>query len=138
MTPRKKMVSLIFALIVPYFAVVAVLVLRDPGHPFPSWFALAAGCYLFISVFVVSMAGLRLSRGQSGPKTEQSQLMARRMRSRGLSLIVVWSAFLLYGAYRTWQGDFPLERAIPAGVLLVLFIGLFSWLLYRDKRRRGS
>ena len=128
------MVGLIFALTIPYFAVVLALVWRDARHPFPSWFPLVAGCYLFIGVFVVSMVGVRLSRSQSAPKTEQSQLLARRMRARGLSLVIVWGSFFVYGAYRTWEGDFPLERAIPAGVLLLLFIGLFSWLLYRDNK----
>jgi len=51
-------------------------------------------------------------------------------------LITIWIGLFIYGAYGTLKGDFPMQRAIPAGAFLLAFIGLFSWFLYRDTLAR--
>jgi hypothetical protein len=49
-------------------------------------------------------------------------------------LIIFWILFLLYGVIETARGKIPLNRAIPAGAFLLLFIGIFGWSAYRMGR----
>jgi hypothetical protein len=53
-------------------------------------------------------------------------------------LIAFWVFLFLYGVAKVWSGAIPLNRGIPAGILLLSFIGVFSFLAYRDKKNRAD
>jgi len=52
----------------------------------------------------------------------------------GIRLVFFWAGLFLYGLIQTVRGKLPIECAIPAGVFLLLFIGIFGWSVYRAKR----
>jgi hypothetical protein len=52
--------------------------------------------------------------------------------------VIVWSVLFVNGVKGTVRGEYPLDRAIPAGAFLMLFILLFGWLLYRSFRPKAS
>ncbi len=134
LTRENKILALITGILLPYMAFVFYLALRVPQHPLPEWFPFFGGLYLFVALAVVMLVSRRIQRGAPPQETEK----ARRARKLGrvivTYLILVWSLLFLYGAYNTLKGDYPMSRALPAGGTLLLFIGLFSWALYRDRK----
>jgi hypothetical protein len=52
--------------------------------------------------------------------------------------VIVWSVFFVNGVKGTIRGEYPLDRAIPAGVFLLFFILLFGLLVYRSFRPKAS
>lgn len=135
-TPKNKIFALVFSLILPYMAIVVFFASRLPQQPLPRWFPYFGACYIFASILLATVMGRRIARNAPQQNSAKSQATSRWVRGRVIGLIGLWSLMFLYGAYRTLNGDFPLERAIPAGVILLAFIGLFAWLLYRDCRTR--
>jgi hypothetical protein len=138
MTPKNKIFALVFSLILPYMAIVVFFASSLPQQPLPRWFPYFGACYIFASILLASIMGRRIARNAPQQSSPKSQAASRWVRGRVIGLIGFWSLLLLYGAYRTLNGDFPLERAIPAGGILLAAIGLFSWLLYRDYRTAGG
>jgi hypothetical protein len=138
MTPRRKFVFLIFALIVPYMAFVMYFALRSsqPGQILPTWFPYFGLSYILGSMVLVMVASRRIFRNVPQEASPKAQSALRWGRAWAMYLVAIWSGFFIYGAYRTLKGDFPMERAIPAGAFLLAFIGLFSWSLYRDYQAR--
>jgi hypothetical protein len=135
MKPRTKILSLFFGLILPYVALVLYFAVRLPQRSLPTWLLYFGGLYIFGSVVLVVVVGRRISQ-DAAQSSEKSQAAPRWVRGRATSLVAFWSALFFYGAYKTLRGDFPLERALPAGAILLAFIGLFSWLLHGDSQSR--
>lgn len=138
MTPRRKFVLLIFALIVPYMAFVMYFALRSiqPGQILPTWFPYFGLSYILGSMVLVMVASRRIFHNVPREASPKAQSTLRWARAWTMYLVAIWSGFFIYGACRTLKGDFPMERAIPAGAFLLAFIGLFSWSLYRDYHAR--
>ena len=88
------------------------------------------------SMILVMVVSRRISANVPPEVTPKAKFALRLARAWVMYLVAIWSGFFIYGAYRTLKGDFPMERAIPAGAFLLAFIGLFSWSLYRDYQAR--
>jgi hypothetical protein len=138
MTPKNKIFALVFSLILPYTAIVVFFASRLPRQPLPGWLPYFGACYIFAIILLASVMGQRIARNAPQQNSPKSQATSGWVRGRVIGLIGFWSLMFLYGAYRTFNGDFPLERAIPAGVILLAFIGLFARLLYQDYRTAGG
>ena len=138
MSPRAKILALIFGLVLPYLALVMYLVLRHPQNPFPTWFLYFGASYLLGTILLVTFASRRISRAAPQQDSKKSQAARRWARAWGMYLVAVWSGEFLWGAYKTFKGDLPWERAVPAGAFLLAFISLFSWFLYADSKHRSS
>ena len=139
MTPRRKIVFLMFDLILPYMALVMYFVFPRSDHPeqiLPSWFPYFGLSYILGSIVLVMVVSRRISRNAPQEVSTKAQSTPWWARAWVMYLIAIWSGLFIYGAYRTGKGDFPMERAIPAGAFLLAFIGLFSWSLYRDNQAR--
>ena len=53
---------------------------------------------------------------------------------RNLLLVLLWSGMFVYGMIETTQGWIPLNRVLPAGAFLLLFIGILGWARVQDIR----
>jgi hypothetical protein len=139
MTPRRKILFLMCGLILLYMALVVYFVFPRSGHPepmLPSWFPYFGLSYIFGSIVLVVFLSRRISRNAAQEASTKAQSDPSLARAWVMYLIAIWSGLFIYGVYGTLKGDFPVERAIPAGAFLLAFIGLFSWLLYRDTQTR--
>lgn len=140
MSPRAKVLSLMFGFALPYVVFVMYFALQLPNRPLPTWFPYFGAAYLFGTILIVAVAAPRLSRGTTPVQQNINQLPSQNAAQGALVLVLFWCGLFIYGAYRTMRGDVPLERAIPAGAILLAAIGLFSWLLVRNggsQRRSG-
>jgi len=72
---------------------------------------------------------------RSAQRADAEKARAAKERSVRIStiLVIVCSLLFLYGLNQTVQGNIPLNRAIPAAVLLLFFVGVFGWGVYRAK-----
>src|SRR5580704_667070 len=77
----------------------------------------------------------RIFRGEAVDAEKARNLVEKSVRT-STRLVIFWSLLFLYGVKETLQGKFPLSRAIPAGVFLLVFIGIFGWGIYCAKRDR--
>lgn len=136
MKPRSKILVLLLVLIVPYMAAVLYFASRQPQQSLPTWL-LYLGALYFVGSMVLAIISQR-GPHDTAHDSARSQSASQWVRGRATGLVVLWSAFLLYGVHKTLRGDFPLKRALPAGAFLLAFIGLFSWLLYRDNQARQN
>ena len=68
---------------------------------------------------------------------EKARAVEEKATRTSTRLVIFWSLLFLYGVVEAVRGEFPLKRAIPAAALLVLFIGIFGWGLYRAKRGKS-
>jgi hypothetical protein len=143
MQPKNKILGLIFGLVLPYLALVEYFVLRHQGHaqeqPLPTWFLYFGMAYLLGTILLVSAIARRIARGAQGKLTQPAAKPRPvvRMATRAWAgyLIVAWCSFFLYGAVETVKGKFEWQRALPAGVFLLIFIVLFSRALYTDIKK---
>ena len=141
--PKNKILGLIFGLVLPYMALVLYFVLRNQGHPqeqlLPTWFPYFGMAYLLGTILLVSAVSRRIARSAQGKPTHDTAklrpVVRMAMRAWAGYLIVVWCGFFLYGAVETVKGKFEWQRALPAGVFLLIFIVLFSRWLYTDIRK---
>jgi hypothetical protein len=141
MTPKRKILYLVCGLILPYWALAAYMVLRtaaNPGHKLPPWLPLIAGYYLFGSILLVTILSRKISRNGALQNSKKPRPAPSWINAWAVYLIVIWSGSFLWGLYKTIIGDFPLNSAVLAGTLLLSFIGLFSWLWYRDYQARNQ
>jgi len=97
------------------------------GSLIPPIAGIAMGCYF---------VWLAISAGRSGP--ERARRALRKVQIVPTGLVVIWSGFFLYGAIQTLRGKIPLDRAIPAGAILLFAIALFGWSLYRSNHKKSE
>ncbi len=141
MSPKRKVVFLIFGLILPYMAVVMYFVFPRPGHAhpiLPGWFPYFGLSYILGSIVPVMVVSRKTFRNAPQQVPKKQQALAWLGRAWAMYLVVVWSGAFVWGAYRTAKGDFQMKNAIPAGAFLLAFIGLFSSSLYHDYRARKN
>jgi hypothetical protein len=131
--PKTKTLSLLLALNLPLLALTMYFGFRTMEHPLPTW-----SPYFFLSYFLVTIiSGTVLSRKiSSNPPAqavENPQSFLRWIwKVWSGYLVAFWSGLFLWGAHQTIVGKLMWQRAIPAGALLLVFIALFSWSLFKD------
>jgi hypothetical protein len=131
--PKNKIRALIFALVLPYFAMAMYFVLRIQEHPLPIWFPYFGMAYLLGSIILIAVLSRKVAR-DSHPQTAVQPRPAVRLALRAWAgyLIAAWCGFFLWGAVETIQGKLEWQRALPAGAFLLAFIVLFARWLYTD------
>lgn len=123
------------AFVVPYLAIMMPLLMSYHGRPIPAGIPVVGGFDMLFTIVFLTLFAQRPTRKQTGgvPVQPNPQVAASARRG-GFALIGLWSLLFLYGAAKVFSGSIPLNRGIPAGVLLLSFIGVFSWFMYRDRR----
>jgi hypothetical protein len=132
------MLGTVFVLMAPYFGFVTYYSHRFPPKHWPSWFTNTIAIW-FIVNFLTLMLLIRLTRRLfkiGVVDIEKARAYGEKALRTSTRLVIFWSLLFLYGVEQTARGKFPLERAIPAGALLLFFIALFGWSIYRSKRAR--
>ena len=139
MTPKVKILTLVLALLVPYFVVFIYFAAIRPGQshqPPPDWLPYFGMAFMLFFMIFAPFASRRIFRHARQGSPVREQPAPPSFRGGVVALLLVWSGLFFYGAYGTIMGKFPVRRAIPAGAFLLAFIGLFSWQLYRDNQLR--
>jgi hypothetical protein len=121
---------------VPYLSFAVYCVHRFPSKQWPTWATDVMGIW-FIANFILTMLLFRtIFRGQAQVVEPQRVRFAVVIARFFVSyLLIVWTVLFFYGIRYTITRNVPLNRAIPAGAFLLLFIGLFGYSLYRDMHR---
>ena len=138
MPPRLKIALLIFTLNLPvgaFFAYFVYALSKNPDIVFPSWLADVTCGYISVSVLTVYIARRRLAPGTPQELAAKAQ---RQARSLVMRLLAFCCCVLIYGIYKATKGELPLSGAIRGGIILLAFVCLFSWWLYRDQRARKN
>jgi hypothetical protein len=125
-----------FALMVPYLGFVTYWALRFPSGHWPAWLTNTIGLWFTANFLILLLVARRIFRGQV-VEQEKARRAAAISKSISWYLVILWSLFFLYGTVETIKGKLPLDRAVPAGVFLLFFIGIFGWSLYRTSRRKA-
>lgn len=126
-------------LLLSYLVVLLYFIVPRGGRTeplLPGWFPYFALSYIFGSIVLVMAYSRKVVRDTPQEVSTAPSTASSWTKGWVIYLIAIWSGFFIYGAYRTFKGDFPIERAIPAGGFLLAFIGLFGWSLYRDNQAR--
>lgn len=133
MQAKIKIRALVFGLVLPYFALVMYFILRIQEHPIPTWFAYFGLTYLLGSIMLVTLVSRRIARGSRPQAAVQSRPMVRMGARAWVGyLLAVWCGLFLWGTVETIRGKLEWRRALPSGVFLLAFIGIFARLLYID------
>jgi len=136
MTPALKRVILLYALILPGFSLMMFAFSRYPSNSVPVWIPIGWGFYMLATITFMTLFGQRIFKSPSAPTKPPIGQASATLRA--VWLIAVWSVLFLYGAFKFAKGEFPAERAIPSGALLLAFILLFAWLMRRDIRSQRA
>jgi hypothetical protein len=139
MNPKYKpafFILMIVALMAPYLGFVLYFSSQYPSGQWPDWLLNTIGMWFIANFLIIMLLAKRIFRGQV-VDAEKARIAAAKSVRLSTRLVIVWSLFFLYGVKETIQGKLPLKRAIPAGVFLLVFIGVFGWGVYRAKRGRG-
>jgi hypothetical protein len=123
-----------FALMAPLLGFMMYYSLRFPSGQWPGWFTNTIAVWFIANFVILILIIKRVFKNQASDPRKASRALAQS-KSISLRLVILWSAFFVYGVIETIEGKFPLKRAIPAGAFLLFFIGLFGWSLYRTWRR---
>jgi hypothetical protein len=116
----------------PYFALVLYFVLRIQDHPVPTRFPYFGLTYLSSNIDLVTLVNREIARREQ-PKAAQSRPALRVMlRAWAAYLIAVWCGLIHWGTIETVKGKLEWQRALPAGLFLLIFMGLFARLVYTD------
>jgi hypothetical protein len=133
MKPKYRFLLLILGLQLPYFGFVVYFATQFPFHHAPAWYADTLLVWFTANFLIAVLLGKRIFRGQVVDPEKVRAAMANSA-SISIRLVILWILFFLYGVIETVRGKFPLNRAIPAGAFLLLFIGIFGWSAYRTGR----
>jgi len=147
MNSKSRVVILVgatFALMVPYLAFVMYFSLRLPQNHWPSWFTNTILVWFVANFLVMTLLVRRLSKKQGAAEPQGAIRFSAKttpavwiMRIIASYLVLVWSVLFLIGVKGTIQGEYELNRALPAGAFLLFFIGLFGWGVYRSFQRKA-
>jgi hypothetical protein len=131
-------IGIAFALMAPCLAFVIYSVLRFPQGGMPDWFAYVTLVWFAGVVVVMTLLAKRMFKKNASDDAKSlpsTSLKATRtiwiMRIVGSYLVAVWTVLLIIGVKGTIEGKYQLIRAIPAGLFLLFFIGIFGWSIYR-------
>jgi hypothetical protein len=125
-----------FVVMAPYLGSAMYFSLQYPSHRWPDWLVNTLAIWFVANFFIVWMLARVMSKGQV-VDPEKARVAVAKSIGTSIRLVILWSALFIYGVAETVQGKFPLRRAIPAGTLLLFFIGIFGWSIYRAKHKKA-
>ncbi|HEX4005406.1 MAG TPA: hypothetical protein VHX60_04480 [Acidobacteriaceae bacterium] len=147
MNPRSRAAVLIgsaVALTVPYVVFVVYFSFKLPKNHWPVWFTDVLLVWFLANFVAVSLIARRMAK-KTPPPTAKSQEQFPKstprlwiLRAVCSYLVIVWIVLFVNGAKGTIRGEYPLDRAIPAGAVLLFFISLFGFIVYRSFRPGAS
>ena len=143
MNPKYRPVILLVAIVMlmaPYFGFVIYYSQQFPRNQIPAWFTNTLLIWFTANFFALILI-FRLSRKffkSRAIDAEKVRVFTDTAVRTSTVLVIFWSLLFIYGVIKTLQGTIPLERAIPAGAFLLLFIGLFGWSIWRAKRAKKA
>jgi len=120
----------------PYLGFVMCYSQRFPSNQWPAWFTNTIAVWFIANFLIIVPLVKRIFRGQVVDAEKGRSVVGKSVRT-STRLVIFWSLLFLYGVKETIQGKIPLSRAIPAGVFLLVFIGIFGWGVYRAKREKA-
>jgi len=127
---------MVLTVMVPYLGFALYISSRYRPGQWPTWLL-----YLFPSWFIANFAIIGLSAKKifkrQGVEPERARSAKDTSLRTAMRLTILWSLLFLYGGYGVVLGKIPINRAIPAGAFLLVFIGIFGWGIYRGKRRKA-
>jgi hypothetical protein len=128
--------GIVLVLMAPYLGFVMYYSQRFPSNQWPAWFTNTIAVWFIANFLIIMLLVKRIFRGQAvePQKARRASTVSQIVSSY---LLIVWSVLFLYGAKETMQGEIPLNRAIPAGAFLLIFMGIFGWGLYRARRGKA-
>lgn len=139
MNPRFRPVILVVSTLLlmgPYLGFVTYYSQRFPSNHWPLWFTNTILIW-FVANFLVLMLVTRLTRRMFPIQitdAEKAHVVGQNAVRYATRLVIFWVGLFLYGLIQTMRGKVPIERAVPAGLFLLLFLGFFGWRIYRAKR----
>ncbi len=136
MKPQQKRALLFLILVAPGLPLMMFAFSRYPSNKIPVWIPVGWGFYLLNAITLMATFGQRIIKS---PIAQAPSPDVQAAATGGaVWLIAVWSVLFLYGAFKFVKGDFPAERAVPSGALLLAFILVFAWLMRRDRKSRRA
>src|SRR5713226_7011816 len=135
--------GIVFVLMAPYLGFVMYYSQRFPSNQWPAWFTNAIAVWFIANFLIIVLLVKRIFRRQGQGEVqvvddaERARSVVEKSVRTSTRLVIFWSLLFLYGVKETIQGKFPLSRAIPAGVFLLVFIVIFGWGVYRAKREKA-
>jgi uncharacterized membrane protein len=129
-------VGSVLLLMAPYLAFVLYYSQRFPAHHWPSWFTETIAVWFIANFLLLMLLAKRIFKRQ----VVEPQVARRASKIAQIVvsyLLIVWSVLFFYGVRGTMRGEVPISRAIPAGAVLLFFITLFGWSLYRSRRGKA-
>ncbi len=134
MNPKRTAAFLLIvsAVMAPYLGFVIYFSLQFPSGQWPTWFINTLAIWFIANFLIIMLLVKWLAKGQV-VDAERARIAKTRSKAYVVRLLIVWSVFFLYGLVETMQGKIPINRAIPAGIFLSIFIGIFAWSLHRTK-----
>jgi hypothetical protein len=132
---RKQLffILLALALMAPYLAFMVYFSLRYPSGLWPRWLVNTLAAWFVTNFLIICLLARRIFRG-SVADPEKARIIRRKSARSSTRLVILWSLLFLYGLKETIDGKIPLNRAIQAGALLLFFIGIFGWHIYRSRQ----
>jgi hypothetical protein len=137
MNPKQKPALLtltVCAFMAPYLGFVVYVNWHYSPGQWPSWVGNTILIWFVTNVLVIALLMNRMSRGRV--MDAAPAVTAKGVRA-GARLIILWSLLFLYEVKETVQGKFPLNRAIPVGIFLLIFIAILGRGIYRAKRGKA-
>ncbi len=131
-------IGIALALMAPYLAFVIYSVLRFPQGQMPVWFSYVtlvwfAGVFVALTFLAKRMFKKNAFDNAQGPRGTSTKTTRAIwiVRIVGSYLVAFWTVFFVIGVKATLEGKYQINRAIPAGLFLLFFIGSFGWSIYK-------
>lgn len=146
MNPQSRAAVLVgssVALTIPYIAFAVYFSLKFPPNHWPAWFTNVLLVWFLANFVVVYLIGRRMAKkdrlvnATHPTESRKATVGVWILRVIGSYLVILWSTLFVYGVRGTVRGEYPFVRAIPAGALLLFFILLFGWGIYRSFRPKA-
>ena len=131
MTPKAKILILLFCLILPYVAFAGYLGVTLRGNRFPLWFPYAAICYLVLaaSAFIVGRKRILANTPPLGvpEQSKQNLSAARAVRRLGYIWLIGPLVYVLNGG--------PKVNPAWVSVLGFSWAGFLSWVSFHQAKK---
>lgn len=136
MKPAVKLLLVVFAVTMPYMAFVMYSASRYPSGHWPTWMLDTLLVWFTVNFLIVLGAAKKLrrdvsNRQESGAVPANSNFGSKSAVPQAAVLVLCWTGVFVYGLVQVFEHKVTLQRAIPAGLFLLFFIGLFGRGLYK-------
>jgi hypothetical protein len=120
-------------LVTPYIGFATYCLCHYPSGAWPLWTTYLILVWFIANMVIGALAAKKMYRGVTIDLT-QTKPVSTKLGNMSIRLVIFWSLLFLYGLKETVQGKYPLDSAVPAGMFLLLFIGIFGWYAYRIRK----